>query len=426
MNISSLSASKKKLESEISAIREQINNHLDKIQDNCIAEIDKTVENSIQQIQSFLPSVTKKQKEIDDCIEDIESIKTHATDMQTFLGFKQLEINLKQTENNILSWVNGDSLSQVMVSYKLNTLLQHISKEIITFGKPVVDVNPCKLSLKRRKEGQAQLMKVNVYPKRSVEHMTLELKAKIKTEANDVSGCCILPCGKFVISNYNPSDLTICSADGKVEKIITNRVYDIHDVTCVDNETVAVISSSKKNIILVSLISGKESRIIYTSSPSHGLIYFAGNFIVCLTSGKLQRVNMQGVQDNHTNYNPSAVGSIYVSAYRNDTLYSIEKTSNKIVCHNKKGNVLWKFTDEKTLKCPQSITVDEHGISFVAMKGSNKVIAIAADGEKHKILLSEKDLRGSPWAIDYNSNLKSLLVANEKGGQAFLYTVSYK
>lgn len=115
-NLSSLSDTKKKIESEILAIRQQINHHLDKIQDQFIVELTSAVENSTQQIQSFLASLQENQREIDECIEDIVTIKKHATDLQTFLGIKGLENKLNETENTLLSWSNGELLAQTVVS----------------------------------------------------------------------------------------------------------------------------------------------------------------------------------------------------------------------------------------------------------------------------------------------------------------------
>ncbi|XP_052067496.1 uncharacterized protein LOC127706831 [Mytilus californianus] len=419
-NVSSLSASKKKFESEISAIRQTINYNLDKMQDNFVAELNKSVENSTKQIQSFIASLKKTQSLVEEWIENVESIKEHATDMQTFLGITQLETKLNKTENDIQSWIEDQQLAHVEVICQFNDLLQNISKETPTFGKVGINALPCKLLLKRRKESQAQLISVNVNPTMSVDNITLKLKTKINTTALNVSGCCILPCGKLVVSNFNPSFLILFSPGGKFEKKITNMMPNIHDVTCVDNETVAVISSTKRNIELVSLKLGKTFRSISTTHPSYGVTYSEGNFIVSLEN-KLQEIRLK---NNEKNYIRSGEVSTFFASLGN-TLYSVNGYTNTIVCHNRNGDILWTFTDEMVLTGPRGITVDEHGNSFVAGLDSKNVIAIDSGGKQYKTLLSETDLIGSPWALCYNSKFKSLFVVNEKDGQAFLYTVNY-
>lgn len=58
-SVSSIEASKKKIEAEISAIRQRINQHLDSIQDLFIAELNIAVEHSTQQMQTFIAYLKK-------------------------------------------------------------------------------------------------------------------------------------------------------------------------------------------------------------------------------------------------------------------------------------------------------------------------------------------------------------------------------
>ncbi|XP_071123535.1 uncharacterized protein [Mytilus edulis] len=420
-NLSSILASKKKIESEISAIRQQINQHLNKIQDHFIDELNIVVEKSTQQIQSFIASLKDNQRKIDECIEDTETLKKQATDLQTFLGINHFDTTLNQTSNNLQSWIDGDHLDQTVVSYQLNTLWQNMSNEIDQFGKTVVDAMPCKLSLQRKRLGQAQVMKMNVKSASSIENMTLELKTKINTNAYNVSGCCILPNGNIVVSNYDPSYLMLVAADEKTKKKIISLMQAIIDVTCVDNDTVAVISYTQKNIDLISLKSGKTIKTISTSDPALCLTYTECTFIVCLRNGQMKEVRLE---DNKTNDISSTVVSRSITEL-NNTLYSVKKDTNTVVCHKRNGEVLWTFTDEEILQKPRGITVDDLGNVIVAGVESNNVIAISSDGIMHKILLSKTDLCGSPWAVSFNNKLKYLLVSNDKDGRAFLYSVNY-
>ncbi|XP_063398526.1 uncharacterized protein LOC134683267 [Mytilus trossulus] len=420
-NLSSLSAAKRKIESEILAIRQQINNHLDKIQGLFMVEVNSAVENSTQKIQSFLASLKKDQREIDEYIEDVENIKKHATDLQTFLGITVLKNKLNETENTFISWSKGNSLAHTAVSYQLNNVLQNINDEINAFGKIAVYIQTCELLLQRRKDDQAQLIKRNVEPDCSIEHITLTLKTKINTKAANVSGCCILPCGKYVVSNYDPSYLILFSIDGEIENKITDIMPNIYDVECINNNVVAVTSSTVNNIKVVNLTTGKTFRTILTSSPCCGITYCEGNFIVCPEKGQLQEIRLE---DNKTTDIGSDVVSLYIAAFGN-TLYSRKRYTDTIFCHNRNGDILWTFSNSAVLKGPRGIAVDEYGNVFVAGVDSKTITAIASDGSKHKTLLSQKDLVGSPWSICYNSKFKLLLVVNEKDGQAYLYIVNH-
>ncbi|XP_071123533.1 uncharacterized protein [Mytilus edulis] len=420
-NLLSISASKKLIESEILAIRQQITRHLDLIQDNFNAELNKAVEKSTQQIQSFIASLKNNQTEIDECIEDLESLKNYATDMQTFLGIAQLDTKLRKQEKHLQDCIDGGTLVHAVVSSQLNPLLQNIHKHITSFGKVVIDVIPFQLSLRRSKLIQTQMMKVMVKPKCSVENINLELKTKFKTRAFNVSGCCILPSGKLVVSNNCPSYLTLFSPDGEINRKINCDLPYIYDVACVDDTTVAVVSMTMENIELINMESGKTFTIVRTYSPCCGLTYKDNHFIVSPQKGQIQKIRLEdtktyGIGSSMTSLNLAALGN---------TLYSRKRDTNTIVCHNKNGDVLWTYTDTSVLNVPRGITVDEYGNAFVAGNKSKNVVAISSHGRGHKILLSEKDLCGSPWALCYSEKFKSVLVANETDGQAFLYSVNY-
>lgn len=97
--------------------------------------------------------------------------------MQTYIGTRLLENKLNQIENDMQSWINGGCLAHTVVSYEIDTVLNNIKNEITKLGKPVVDVQSCKLPIRRRKESQAQLIKVKTEPK-TIDHITLTLKQK--------------------------------------------------------------------------------------------------------------------------------------------------------------------------------------------------------------------------------------------------------
>ncbi|CAG2186077.1 unnamed protein product [Mytilus edulis] len=421
-NLSSISTSKEKIESEILALRKHIDSHLDKMQDHVLVELNTTVENSTKQMHSFIASLNKNQNEINECINDVETIKKHATSMQTFLGISHLERIINKTENDLQTWIKGDSFVHTVVSCQLNTSLQTISKEINAFGKIIVDIQPCELPLQKKKEGQAQSMKVNVEPKIHVEHISLELITKISTTAFNVSGCGIFPSGNFVVSNFDPSYLLFFTSQGNIDKKITNIMPNIYDVACIDDETVAIISYTERNIKLLSVKSGKVFRSIETSFSSRSLTYFGGKFIVCPDKGQIQEVSL--VDDRINIIGNNLVSTCVASSGNN--LFSKKRATNTIVCHNKIGDILWTFLNETVLTGPSGITADEHGNIFVVGGKSKNVVAITSDGSTHKILLSEKDLCNSPRAVCYNSKLKYLLVANETDGHAFLYSVNYE
>lgn len=187
--------------------------------------------------------------------------------MLTFLGIAQLDNKLRKQEKDIEDCIDGGTLVHTVVSTQLNPLLKNLHKHITSFGKVVIDVIPFQLSLRRKKLNQTQMMKVMVKPKCSVENITLELKIRFKTKAFNVSGCCILPSGKLVVSNNCPSHLALFSPYGKINRKINCDSPYIYDVACVDNTTVAIVAMTMENIELINMESGKTFTVVRIYSP---------------------------------------------------------------------------------------------------------------------------------------------------------------
>jgi DNA-binding beta-propeller fold protein YncE len=51
----------------------------------------------------------------------------------------------------------------------------------------------------------------------------------------------------------------------------------------------------------------------------------------------------------------------------------------------------WEFKNERVLKCPLGISVDNDGNLYVACHDSINVVVISPDGQRHRQLLSSKD-----------------------------------
>lgn len=68
---------------------------------------------------------------------------------------------------------------------------------------------------------------------------------------------------------------------------------NIYDVACTDDETIAIISYTERNIKLLVF------RSIETSFSPRGLTYSEGKFIVCPDKGKLQEVRLSDDKDKY-------------------------------------------------------------------------------------------------------------------------------
>ena len=87
------------------------------------------------------------------------------------------------------------------------------------------------------------------------------------------------------------------------------------------------------------------------------------------------------------------------------------------------GTTQWEFNDERVLRCPLGISVDNDENVYVVGLYSENVVVISPDGQRHRQLLSSKDGISCPRALEYDRYTNRLLVVNNRR-TAFLFDVT--
>jgi DNA-binding beta-propeller fold protein YncE len=111
-----------------------------------------------------------------------------------------------------------------------------------------------------------------------------------------------------------------------------------------------------------------------------------------------------------------------VATFGNKLYYTNWKT-HTVTCCDLQGITQWEFKDERVLKCPLGISVDNDGNVYVAGRDSINVMVISPDGHRHRQLLSSKDGLVLPKVLDYERSTNRLLVVNQRD-TAYLFDVS--
>ena len=108
--------------------------------------------------------------------------------------------------------------------------------------------------------------------------------------------------------------------------------------------------------------------------------------------------------------------AIIVCAYTNSKTHIVTSCDLQ-------GTTQWEFKDERVLKRPLGICVDNDGNVYVVGGDSINVVVIFPDGQHHRQLLSSNDGLVATGVLDYERSTNMLLFVN-KSGTAFLYDVS--
>ena len=240
----------------------------------------------------LVATLAEKEKEIQECQDNLQNIKSHATDLQTFLGLKQIEAEITKNEQFVQLLIDDKRLSKRMLHCKINQTLQTLTTDVHCFGEVTTSITPCDITLVRRKDKQTQMM-VAGGPSRSISNICLKLKHNLTTAGNQIICCSILTGGKMVFLNYYPVYLLILNADGLIDHKISLRSGGALGVTCIDQNTAAVTSVSDNFIQLVDLNTGNPVKCINTNTACSGITLTNGMLVFCSIGKGLRKVNLK-------------------------------------------------------------------------------------------------------------------------------------
>jgi hypothetical protein len=421
-NIDVLNKTKTGIEKEIKQTRLAINGYLDKLETELIAKLQEACDSAKGQIMELVATLAEKEKEILKCQDNLQNMKTHATDLQTFLGLNKIEHEITKNERFVQSLIDHQKVSKTTLHCKINQTLQTLTTDVHCFGEVTTSITPCDITLVRRKDKQAQMMVAGV-PARSISNICLKLKQQLITAGNLITGCSILTGGKMAFINSSTAFLLILNVYGSQEGIISLRIRNAFGVACIDQNTAAVTSLSDKLIQLVDLNTGNIVKSIHTNTTCSGITSTNGMLVFCAIGKGLGKVNLK--DENIVEIVAFAADCWSRVTSFNDRLYYTDSMRSEVVCCDINGTILWTFTDKSVLKTPSSVTVDDYGNVYVIDANPVNVIVISADGKEHRQLLSKADRLENPNALHYDRQTRQLLVANEKTS-AFIYSVDYQ
>jgi len=362
-----------------------------------------------------------KRTDFDNIRQDVNKVKTYASDLQTFIGV-----------NEMTSVVAGEVMKQKgafnydLLELKIEFLseLESFVKDVSKFGVVSVTKKHCSTSLVKEAELQAQIpqeSKLGLTPLLT-RKATVNFQTKVKG-CVCITSCDILPDGKLVFTEQEGKRLLMFSNDGNYEKDIVRFSGIPFEVSYTEENIVAVTIVDKHEVVFVNVITNTITntvdvghrcygtdfnmnrlaiRVIQTSTSSH---------IVCLDpKGKLiDRVNIPGRTSTRI-------------SLCDDTIKCTDFVNNTIYCYTLAGKQMWAFKDENVLRDPKGIALDKNKNVYVAGRETNNVVVLSHDGKNCRQILTKSDGLNKPCSLRINIDRHEILVCSEKG-PAFLFSL---
>ncbi|CAC5426528.1 unnamed protein product [Mytilus coruscus] len=132
-NLKRIQEQQNKFQCEIKQVRQQINSHLDQLEKQAIDNLKSTEDKVKCQIEMLLSKLSNTRKEVEDLENIISAMSSYASDLQRFLGKKQIESKVSKSEKYIRSLLEDGSLQQVTLNCSIESNVYGILSSISSF-----------------------------------------------------------------------------------------------------------------------------------------------------------------------------------------------------------------------------------------------------------------------------------------------------
>ncbi|CAG2234380.1 unnamed protein product [Mytilus edulis] len=192
---------------EIKQIRVEINNHLDNLEKQVLEELREKEYQCKESIQKVLLPVKERGSIITQCQLNFKSIKDYASDLQTYIGMRDLEVKVDENEQYLQSLIDTKGLEHLDLVYKVDTNVQNILNNLKSFGSIEIKNHISVIELTRAKDKQAQIQVAAA--RKTVNDVKLILQKKIITNGRIVRGCCVSKHGDFFFTDHASKKITV-------------------------------------------------------------------------------------------------------------------------------------------------------------------------------------------------------------------------
>ena len=247
----------------------------------------------------------------------------------------------------------------------------------------------------------------------SVDNIQLSIKRKIHTQRREITGYCFLSEGRIVFTRFHDNYLSLINTKG-VELLQIGRnkagscTYDT--VYIEEDNSIAVSSVSNRRITIIDIDSKEVMATISMDTAIYAMAVRGRTIYYCTGSNGIKMLNLSD-----KSISDIISSNMYVTdciATSGDKLYYTNSKTDTVTCCDLHGTTQWEFKDERVLRGPHGISVDNDGNIYVVAYVSNNVVVISPDEQRHRQLLSDKDGLLKPTILDYDRSTNRLIVLN--------------
>ncbi|CAC5399002.1 unnamed protein product [Mytilus coruscus] len=250
-NVIETQKQRQKCHDEIKQVRNRINEHLDNLEQRILQDLYAAEKKVKSQIEDLLGKLAENAENINSMENNISAIKDYATDLQTFLGSKMIEIEIKKYEIFMQSLFDDESLRKMDINCKIEDKLTDVMSNVTSLGTISIELSSPLEVMQIGKATQAQTMSLEHVSSKTIDEITMTLQSKF--DFFYTTGCSISSTGYMVLIEFGYRRLLILKEDGTLKSRIPLSTLNPVDCACVDDKTVAVTFAASKQLQIINV-----------------------------------------------------------------------------------------------------------------------------------------------------------------------------
>ncbi|VDI37516.1 Hypothetical predicted protein [Mytilus galloprovincialis] len=408
--ISTIYKQKTKAVEEVRYMRKSINDYLNKLEQDILNDLESKHSKLKLDMATLVQQMEQRAGQINQMQSQFTIMMQCATELQMYIGLREIEKTTSQTAKYIEDLERGDNFIEKNLKVNISSALQSLLRDVKSFGDVDINTTSSTLEIKAGRKYQAQKL-ISKVP--GIEEIKPSLLTRLTIPENarslHIFACLILSDGKLAILDHQKNQLLLFSNDGIFIRIVVTFTHKPEDVCFVRHSTVAVTLETVNQTRLVNIEKNKIIRTIKLSNVCSGVVSDGEILVISSIIRPSTRVNLINMSQTILEGMEKVC---HISLFKGN-LYGTIMSEDIVCCHDSTGEPLWTF-NHQDIDTPLAITLDKHGFVYVASYGNNSVVVVSPDGKTCKTILSEDDGITLPVALDINKKTGMMIVSGGK------------
>ncbi|VDI24781.1 Hypothetical predicted protein [Mytilus galloprovincialis] len=394
----------------IRSMRKSIDDHLNKLEQQLLKDLETKHSKLKSKMETLLHQVDKRAKQIRKLQNEFSNMTKYATDLQTYVGLKEIEKITSQEGNYIEDLKRGTDLNERDLHLTTSPDLDSILLDVKSLGQITVDTRPCNGFANKGRKDQAQ----HLVPTPTIDQIKPSFLNTLKVpngKEQHFIDCCILPDGNCLVLSELDRNLLMFRNDGTFIRSIVS-FKELPDSVClVKDDTVAVSFYFSCEVALVDIGRSKVDRNFKFTKHCSGVSSDGQVLVISMPS--VQNVVVMNLLD-ESKQTLNGI-QVYCISLVKKNIYGTSFLKSTVTCYKLSGEILWTFKHQD-IKAPFGIALDKNEFIYVACRESNNIVVVAPDGKSSRAVLNRDNGIMNPRSIDIDIKSGIMLVTSQTNG----------